>query len=153
MCYSRSYYRIGKGENLSCVKRGEKANPRDLFRFSSLFLPWFLYRGDVFRTANDDDIHHKLGPRQLTLSTPHLLVADAEQVSHLSTCQKEKLINLLMNMSVYHWSYVEVHTTLQAKLHLHFFMYSVYNQHSGFVSYRKSFRTFSTPFGCCYSFG
>lgn len=87
-----AYYRTGRGENLSRVKREKK-------RFVPLFFISFAsiqLIKDVSRSHQTDgttvDIHRRFGPRELTLSTPHLLVADAEQVSQLSTCQKEKLI-------------------------------------------------------------
>lgn len=83
---SAAYYRIGKGENLS------ELNERK--RFVPFFSPWLASDG------RHDDIHRRFGPRELTLSTPHLLVADAEQVSHLSTCQKEKLIILYVHVYV-----------------------------------------------------
>lgn len=96
------YYRIGKGENLSELNERK----RFVFRFSYSFRI-HTHTTDkkkkrpvagISRTAFDD-IHRRFGPRE---SSPCRLgtfsFADGEQVSHLSTCQREKLIILYVHV-------------------------------------------------------
>ena len=64
-----------RGENLSELNERKRFVP-----FFFFYLSFLIHKTDKRRPLlasdgrNDDDIHRRFGPRELTLSTPHLLV-------------------------------------------------------------------------------